>query len=285
MRSMWSGSVTFGLVSIPVGIHAAIEASREVHFRQLHRTDMAPIRYKKFCSEENVEVSNDEIVKGYEVRKGEYAPVEKEELENVQKDVGEGDRTIDILQFVDFASLNPLFFEKPYYLSPGRGGQKAYEVLRTALLGEKRVGIARFYLRTRPLLAALMAGPEVLSLEIMHEFDELRLPESLAAGRGSKPTAGELKMARSLINSMFTTWDPTAHPNTYRHALEKVLASKRKFAVPAKTKPAGRGKGKVVDLMEVLKASVEQTGRQGPASDAGGRQRGRRTRSRRRHAA
>src|SRR6185295_6435466 len=101
-RSIWSGHVTFGLVSIPVGIHAALEASERVSFRQLHRKDMAPIRYKKFCSEEDVEVPNDEIVKGYEVRKGEFATVEKEELDKVQEEVGEGDHTIEIVQFVDF---------------------------------------------------------------------------------------------------------------------------------------------------------------------------------------
>jgi hypothetical protein len=166
-RSIWSGHVTFGLVSIPVGIHAALEASERVSFRQLHRKDMAPIRYKKFCSEEDVEVSNDEIVKGYEVRKGEYAPVEKEELDKVQEEVGEGDHTIEIVQFVDFGSLNPLLFEKPYYLSPQSGGAKAYGVLRDALHEARRVGIARFYLRTRPLLAAVMPAEDVLALEVM----------------------------------------------------------------------------------------------------------------------
>src|SRR5215470_19835722 len=138
-RSIWSGHVTFGLVSIPVGIHAALEASERVSFRQLHRKDMAPIRYKKFCSAEDVEVPADEIVKGYEVRKGEYAPVEKEELDAVQAEVGEGDRTIEIVQFVDFASLNPLLFEKPYYLAPTDGGAKAYTVLRDTLLDARRV--------------------------------------------------------------------------------------------------------------------------------------------------
>src|SRR5262245_38505224 len=148
-RSIWSGHITFGLVSIPVGIHAALEASQRVAFRQLHRKDLAPIRYKKYCSEEDVEVPNDEIVKGYEVHKGEYAVVEKGELDEVQAEVGEGDRTIEIVQFVDFASLNPLVFEKPYYVSPQKGGAKAYSVLREALLDARRVGISRFYLRTR----------------------------------------------------------------------------------------------------------------------------------------
>src|SRR5688500_20178170 len=111
MRGIWSGHITFGLISIPVGIYAALESSERVSFRLLHRKDMAPIRYKKFCSEEDVEVDNDEIVKGYEVSKKKFAVIEKEELEEVQEEVGEGDRTIDVLQFVDFSSLNALSYD------------------------------------------------------------------------------------------------------------------------------------------------------------------------------
>src|ERR1700693_6095649 len=150
MRPIWSGHITFGLISIPVALHAAIESSERVSFRLLHKKDMAPIKYKKFCSKEDVEVPNDEIVKGYQVQKSKYAVVEAEELEEVQKSVGEGDRNIDVLQFVELASLNPLSFEKPYYVTPQKGGEKAYGVLRDALAESKRVGIARFFLRTRP---------------------------------------------------------------------------------------------------------------------------------------
>src|SRR5258705_12194310 len=112
MRSLWSGHITFGLVSIPVALYPARETSRRVAFRLLHRKDMAPIRYKKFCSEEDIEVPNDEIVKGYEVEKGEYAVVEKDELDQVQEELGEGDRTIVYVEFVDFASLNLHLFYK-----------------------------------------------------------------------------------------------------------------------------------------------------------------------------
>jgi DNA end-binding protein Ku len=254
-RSLWSGHLTFGLVSIPVGIHAAIESSERVAFRQLHRKDMAPIRYKKFCSAEDIEVSNDEIVKGYEVSKGEYAAVEKEELDKVQEEVGEGDHSIEIVQFVDFASLNPLLFEKPYYLSPQSGGAKPFGLLREALRESRRVGIARFYLRTRPLLAAVLPSDDAIALEVMREFDELRSPDTLEVAPG-KPTAAELKMARALIDSMSDEWDPTAHPNTYRKALQKLVASKRTFAIetPAEGEPAP----KVVDLMDALRKSLGQ---------------------------
>ncbi len=255
MRAIWSGHLTFGLISIPVGLYSAVEASEHVSFRLLHRKDMAPIRYKKFCSKEDVEVPNDEIVKGFEVSKGKYSVVEAEELNEVQEEVGEGDRTIDVIQFVEFASLNPLSFETPYYLAPQKGGEKAYAVLRDALADANRVGITRFYLRTRPLLAALLPGKKALALDVMRPFEELRDPDDLPIPAPEKRSA-EVKMARLLIDQMSTEeWDPTQHPNEYRRALQKLLASKRKFALKETKAPEN-----VVDLMEALRRSVGQGG-------------------------
>src|SRR5262249_7625747 len=117
-RAIWAGHLTFGLVSVPVGLYPAVEVSEEVHFRLLHRKDLAPIRYKKFCSKEDVEVAGSEIVRGFEVSRGKYAVVEGEGLQKVQEELGEGDRKIELLEFVDFSSLNPLLFERPYYLAP-----------------------------------------------------------------------------------------------------------------------------------------------------------------------
>ena len=257
MRGIWSGHITFGLISIPVGIYAALESSERVSFRLLHRKDMAPIKYKKFCSKEDVEVSGDEIVKGYEVSKKKFAVVEKEELDEVQEKVGEGDRTIDVVQFVEFSSLNPLSFEKPYYLAPQKGGEKAYAVLRDALAEANRVGITRFYLRTRPLLAALIPGKKAMALEVLRPFEELRDPADLPIPAPAKKSA-EVKMAKLLIDQMSTEeWDPTKHPNEYRRALEKLLSSKRKFGLKeAKEEPEN-----VVDLMEALRKSVGQGSR------------------------
>ena len=255
MRAIWSGHITFGLISIPVGLYSAIEASEQVSFRLLHRKDLAPIKYKKYCSKEDIEVPNDEIVKGYSVSKGKYAVIEAEELDEVQAEVGEGDRSIDVLQFVDFSSLNPLLFEKPYYLAPQKGGEKAYAVLRDALTDANRVGVTRFYLRTRPLLAALIPGKKALSLEVMRSFEELRDPGELPIPSSEKKSA-EVKMARLLIHQMSTEgWDPTQHPNEYRRALEKLLSSKRKFALKEAKEPEN-----VVDLMEALRRSVGKAG-------------------------
>jgi DNA end-binding protein Ku len=273
MRAIWSGHITFGLISIPVGLHAAVESSERVSFRLLHKKDMAPIKYKKFCSKEDIEVPNDEIVKGYEVSKKKFAVVEEEELEEVQKSVGEGDRSIEVLQFVELDSLNPLSFEKPYYVTPQKGGEKAYGVLREALAEGKRVGIARFFLRTRPLLAALLPVPEALALEVMRPFEEMRDPTKLGVPSSGKK-AGEVKMARLLIDQMSEEWDPTEHPNEYRRALQKLLASKRTFGVEA-AEPGGRGEGgKVVDLMEALRKSINQTGGRAKAKKSSSRKAG-----------
>lgn len=272
MRAIWNGHITFGLISIPVGLHAAVDSSEHVSFRLLHKKDMAPIEYKKFCSKEDVEVGNDEIVKGYAVSKNNYAVVEKEELEEVRKSVGEGERTIEVLQFVDFGSLNPLSFEKPYYVTPQKGGEKAYAVLRDALTEARRVGIARFFLRTRPLLAALLPGPEALALETLRPFEELRDPAKLGIPAAGKKSA-EVKMARLLIDQMSEEWDPAQHPDEYHRALEKLLASKRKFAI-APEAVRGAKEGKVVDLMEALRRSIGEKGGRARARKSGSRKAG-----------
>jgi len=273
MRPIWSGHITFGLISIPVALHAAVESSERVSFRLLHKKDMAPIKYKKFCSEEDIEVGNDEIVKGYDVGKKKYAVVEQEELEDVQKSVGEGDRNIEVLQFVDLASLNPLSFEKPYYVTPRKGGERAYAVLRDALAEAKRVGIARFFLRTRPLLAALLPGPEALALEVLRSFEELRDSSKLGVPAPGK-NAAEVKMAKLLIDQMSEEWDPTEHPNEYRRAIEKLLASKRTFGLKAAEAKGGARGAKVVDLMEALRKSIAGPVRRAKARKSGSRRSG-----------
>lgn len=258
-RAIWTGHLTFGLVSIPVGLHAALESSERVSFRLLHRKDKAPIRYKKFCSKEDREIPNDEIVRGYEVEKGHYAVVEEEEIAEIQGEMREEEEAdenrIDIVQFVEFSSLNPLLFEKPYYLTPQKGGAKPYGVLREALCDSRKVGIARFFLRKRPLLAAVVPGTDVLSLEVMRDAAELRNVKRLTIKKESA-RPNEVKMARALIDQMSGEWDPTEQPNVYRQAIEKLIAGKPKFDLEAPEAKKERP-GKVVDLMQALKDSLE----------------------------
>ncbi len=262
-RAIWKGHMVFGLVSIPVGLYSAVETSEEVHFRLLHRKDKAPIRYKKFCSKEDVEVPQDEIVRGYEVSKGKYALVEKEELQEVQEELGEGEHTIELLQFVDACSIDPLLFERPYRLGVEKGGDKAYVVLREALRESNRVGIARLYLRTKPALAALIPGASLLSLAMMRPPESLRESKELAPGRvTARPN--ERKMARALIDDMVGEFEPAAHPNTYRKAVQKLIAKKARFTL-ADIEEAAEGEKapKVVDLMDALKRSLAQDKRGG----------------------
>jgi DNA end-binding protein Ku len=221
-RSIWSGHISFGLVTIPVGLHSAVEAEERVHFRMLHRKDMAPIRYKKICSKEK---SRDPERRDREGLRGPQGQVCGRRGRRARCGAGGGWRrrsTIDILQFVEFSSLNPLLFEKPYYLAPEKGGARAYALLRDALAEAKKVGVARFYLRTRPLLAALVPSSNVLSLEVIRPPSELRSPSHLRV-ENVRTRDNERKMALSLIEQMSGEWDATEHPNVYRRALEKLL--------------------------------------------------------------
>jgi DNA end-binding protein Ku len=254
MASLWSGHINFGLVSIPVGLFSALEASERVSFHLFHRKDMAPIRYKKFCSKEDVEVSGDEIVKAFEVEKKQFVKVEKAEMDHVEEEIGGAGRTIDVLQFVELTSLNPLSFDQPYFVAPMKGGERAYDVLRGALLDARRVGIARVTMRTRPVLAALIPDKKFLALEVLRPFEELRDPAELSIPVISKRPA-EVKMAKLLIDQMSTEeWDPTAHPDEYKKALKKLLAGKRRFGV-VRADAAGTTDN-VIDLMAALKKSV-----------------------------
>jgi DNA end-binding protein Ku len=259
VRGIWNGHITFGLISIPVSLHSAVEASERVAFRLLHRKDRAPIVYKKFCSKEDVEVPNDEIVRGFEVESDEYAVVEKEDIEHAEQEAAAGAEDMEVLQFVELGAINPLSFDHPYYLSPRKGGEKAYGVLRDALLEARRTGIVRFVLRKRPTLAALLPGTEALALETLRSYEEVRDPKKLGVPAHAKKSA-EVKMARMLVDQMSGDgWEPSEHPNEYRKALRKLLASKNRFAIGRAAEKSRRGTENVVDLMDALKKSLGQS--------------------------
>ncbi len=269
MRPIWNGHISFGLISIPISVFSAVESSEKVAFRLLHRKDHSPIKYKKFCTKEDIEVPNDEIVRGFEVEDDEYATVEKEELEKAEKEASSPKGEMEVLQFVDFGSLNPLLFENPYYAAPRAGGEKAYGVLRDALNDTGRVGIVRFQLRRRPTLATLLPGPRAIAVDTLRPFEELRNPSDLKISSPAKKSA-EVKMAKMLIDQMSAeSWDPTQHPNTYKKALEKLLSSRRRFSLEAPSRAEKKNEN-VVDLMEALRKSVGQT-RSRPRKAAGRR--------------
>ncbi len=260
-RAIWKGRLSFGLVGIPVELVPAVDAREHVGFHLLHRRDLAPIRYRKFCSKEDVEVRDDEVVRGYEVSKGKWAVVEKEELAAARADGGPGPEahTLEMLSFLGVGRIDPLTFDQPYYLVPDEGGARSFAVFRNALAASDLTGLGRLRLRTREHLAAVIAIPHGLAAILLRPFEEVAAPPrvgSLSAG------TGEIKMARLLIDQMSEeALDPAKYPDRYRSALKRLLAKKR-VATPAPAAAPGKREeeGRVIDLVEALRASVARHG-------------------------
>lgn len=262
-RAVWKGRLSFGLVGIPIELVPAVDAREHVGFHLLHRKDLAPIRYRKFCSKEDVEVSDDEVVKGYEASKGKWAVVEKEELAEARKEAGAGTEAhaLEILSFVSTGRIDPLTYDQPYYVIPDEGGSRSFAVFRNALASSDRVGLGRLKLRTREHLAAVVAIPHGLAAILLRPFEEVGAPP--ATGSLSAAT-GETRMARLLIDQMSEeSLDPAKYPDRYRAALKKLLARKG-AAAPAGAAAAGKPEGRVIDLMDALRASVARRGGKSP---------------------
>ena len=254
-RAIWTGAVSFGLVNVPVKLFSATE-QKDVAFHQLSKDTGERIRYRRVTDSSDDEVPYADIVKGYELDDGRYVVVTPEELEAVEPGRS---RTIDIEDFVDLDELDPVHFEKSYYLAPaGKEAAKPYELLRTALERSNKVAIARFVLRTKQYLAAVRSNGRVLVLETMFFPDEVRNPESVI---GDLPSDVELRdreiaMAEQLIESLTTSWDPDRYHDTYRERVLDLIESKAKgeeVVVEEEERPA-----EVVDLMEALQASLEK---------------------------
>lgn len=261
MRAIWSGHITFGLISIPVGLHAAIEASERVSFRLLHKKDMAPIRYKKFCSKEDVEVPYDEIVKGYEVSEGKYVYLTDEDLEAA---AGESYRSIDIQDFVDADEVDPIYFERSSYLGPAEGAEKPYALLVGAMEESGLVGIVTYVMRDKQQLGCVRVRDGMIVLEKMFFADEIRPTKGIRPRKATVPKQ-ELAMALDLIDRFRGPFEPEKYEDTYREALLEVIDRKRKGKdVHAEAEPE-RGE-EPADLLEALRESVEAHGRRGRAS-------------------
>ncbi len=253
MRAIWTGAISFGMVTIPVKLYTATQP-KDIRFRLLHKTDNAPIEEKRFCTADGKEVAWDDLVRGYEVSKGEYIVLEPEEIEAAKP---ESSTTIAIGDFVPASEIDPVYFEKSYFLEPSEVGAKAFSLLRRALEETERLALARVTIRTRERLATLRPYEDALMLETMFWPDEIRstgaldLPEG--AERAVRPK--ELKMAESLVASLADRFDPSAYTDTYRTALEELIARREK----GDTRNAKRRKAtpKVIDLMEALQASVD----------------------------
>ena len=253
-RSIWSGAITFGLITIPVGLYTATE-DRDIAFHLLSGKDKSRIQYKRVSSKTGREVDWDDIVKGYEYEKGKYVVFTPEELEQIAP---ESARTIDVVKIVDATEIDPIYFEKSYFVAPSKVGAKAYKLFLRALTESGRVAVAKVTIREKERLCTLRVKEDLLVLETMNWPDEIRVPDFEQLKDNSRISAEELKMARLLIDHLAGEFDPSEFEDSYRQRLEDAIDAKIEGneieLAPAAAEPAT-----VTNLLDALKASVDQT--------------------------
>jgi DNA end-binding protein Ku len=254
MRAIWKGSISFGLVYIPIAVYPATKEEK-LSFRQLRSSDLSPIKYKKVAEADSKEVSSDQIVKGYEYERGRYVVLKEEDFAKVRI---ESTHSIDITDFVELKQVDPKFFYKPYFLEPQKGGEKAYALLHRALSGTAKIGIAKVVISNREHLASVKPDGLFLILELMHFASEILTPEELKNGPVGAITEKELKMAQSLIDSMSVSWEPEKYRDEYRTAMMEIIEQKAQHKeIAGKPAPVVRTTN-VVDLVKVLQESLNR---------------------------
>ena len=256
MRTIWKGAVSFGLVSIPVNLFPATE-KKAVKFTHLHDRCKAPLKYKRVCSSCGEEVAWENTLRGYEYERGKYVILREEELDPFPQGRS---KTVDILDFVDLKEIDPVYFDKTYYLAPGETGEKAYLLLKKTMEETGKIAIARVMIRTRETLAALRVYDNILTMETMFFPDEVRKTEMVpvnAREEGISLQENELKMARQLVENLETDFKPEKYRDEYR---ERILETIRAKAAGEEIEtPEAPREDKIVNLVEALQASVKMT--------------------------
>jgi DNA end-binding protein Ku len=268
-RAIWSGAISFGLVNVPVRMYSAI-AEHKLHFHYIHEKDSSPIGYSKVCKAEDKPVPDKEIVKAFEWEKGQYVPMSDADFEAAE--ARETHKTIEIRDFVEYDEIDPIYFERSYFLGPADGAEKVYALLARAMEDSGRAAIAKYVMRDRQSLGCLRVREGVITLEKMYFADEIRPMDDLTPSK-RKIDIRELEMANSLIDKLSSRFDPKKYTDTYRDTLCEIIKAKRKgetVEAPKVEKPT-----KAPDLMEALEASLSQA--------RGGRGRARRDGSRNGH--
>lgn len=264
MRPAWSGAIAFGLVTVPVKLYSVVEASHEVAFHLLDRETLTPIKEVRVNPKTGNEVPWNQIVRGVEYAKGRYVTLSKEELAALPLPSA---HTINVFGFPDAAEVDPLLFESAYYVGPGEGGGKAYELLRDALAKLGKAGIGKIALRTREHLAALRPHGRVLVLHTLHFADEVRASTNVPdLPRRVQVHANERRMAEQLVSSMAIAFEPEQYHSEYKKALNALVKAKREH----KPLPEVRPEAKIVDLQEALRRSLEETRPRRAGAQAGG---------------
>jgi DNA end-binding protein Ku len=262
-RGLWKGAISFGLVNVPVELFSSQKRSSDLSLTMLDKRDLAPVGYKRVNKASGKEVPWEEVVKGYEYKDDKYVVLSEEDFRRANP---EATKTVDILAFVDLKDIAPQYFDTPYYLSPGKRGEKAYALLRDALAKAGKAGIASVVIRTKQYLAALVAQEDALLLNTLRYDAELKsakdldIPEKL---KGVRVSSKELDMALRLVDDMADEWDPARYHDTYHEDLLERIEAKVKageteeITEPEKGAKAEKG-GEVIDLMALLKKSVSQ---------------------------
>jgi DNA end-binding protein Ku len=254
-HAIWSGAINFGLVTIPVKLHTAVR-SDELSFNMLHAKDEGRIKYERICSVDGKPVPWDEIVKGYEYEKSQYVILTDEDFKKVNP---EATQSVDILEFVELSEINPMFFDKPYYLEPTKQGRHAYALLRTALAESNKVAIARVVIRTKEYIAAVKPNGDALVLELMHWADEIVEQSSLDLPANEKMPEAEMSMAKMLIDTMTVDkFEADKFTNRYHDELLAMIDARAQGKELPKAKKAP-ARAKVVNLMDVLAQSLEES--------------------------
>jgi DNA end-binding protein Ku len=256
-RSLWTGSISFGLVSIPVRMFAATE-SKELRFHFVEKHDLAPVGYDKVRKDTGQHVDPEDIVRAFEIEKGRYVPLDPEDFDRLDVELT---HAIDICDFVELDEIDPVYFRQAYYLMPQTGGEKPYRLLARALEETGRVGIAKIVIRNKQHLACLRPVDGVLVVETMYYDDEVRKPEALdgdLAWRDADVRKAEVEMAKSLVENLSAEFDPAKYTDTYRAELMELIRQKAE-GVPLPERH--EEEAEVVDLMQALRESVERTQR------------------------
>ncbi|MFA8438798.1 Ku protein [Pueribacillus sp. YX66] len=262
MHTVWKGSISFGLVNIPVKMFTATE-NKDIRFRQIHQECGTPIRYKKVCPNCDREVVEDEIVKGYEYESGKYVIVSKEDLASI---ASETRKTIEIIDFVNLEQIDPIYFNKTYFLSPHETGDKPYQLLRNAMRKTGKIAIAKVMIRSKESLAAVRIYENCIVMETIFSPDEVRSVELVPGIQNELSVSdSEMSMAVQLIENLATDFEPEKYTDEYRIRLQELIQAKVK-GEDVVTAPDLPEMANVVDLMEALQASVEATKKSKSAS-------------------
>jgi DNA end-binding protein Ku len=265
-RSIWSGAISFGLVNIPVKLVTAVDR-KNVRFRELRREDASRIRYRKVAAADGEDVSNDEMVKGFEIAPDRYVVLEPDELKALAP---ESSRAIEIEDFVELADIEPLYYDSSYYLVPGDTASKPYKLLHTAMTESGKAAVARFVLRTKQHLAIIRPVGDALAVSTVVYHDEV-IPTSALDGLPGEdvaPSDRELAMANQLVESMTVDWEPERYADTHREQVLELIERKAAGEDVTAAPEAEREAGDVVDLVAALEASLAAARDGGDAAES-----------------